>query len=318
MQAIECAIKDYFEGGLKLEVVGKPKLISDSNNDVYLVHTNAGLYTFKLLSDLDIDLEFVKRCNEFISHKISCQKILKVDELPHLLNGHPFVVSEYMQGRDLRDVIESGDITEDIEAKFLVLLEELLSAINEIPSLPKEGYGAYKTSRPLYKTFDGSINAAISIYAGKFSKAFGTSSKWGHFEKVLTSYCAMKSQEGNYSFAVVSFDMNLKNFIMDDSGNLNLLNLPILGFSICEAGVGEMTSQLIGSPLRAKLMDIYVKQGMDKGLIVFYETIALLGTLSAATGTDFSYIEDVECWGYKANVAQSIEENIAKLERISG
>lgn len=293
-------------------------LISDTNNPVYFFSSGHKKFIFKLVKDTDIELDFLKRCNDHLKEVVPVQNILHIDQS---LSDFPLpvVVSEYAEGQDVATILESDEYTQDFEEAFTEFLILVTNAVNQIPA-PAQGFGAYKTNRGLFKTFSESVDFSLERYACKFKQLLPESADWKHVYQTMTRCADKLIKPSATDFCVVALDMNLKNFLWSKEAGFTLINIPITGYTLRTMGIGEALSHLDGyaySAFSDKMASLNSTQpGRFFQQVLYAETMGLLGSLSAAVGTVPEKIDLVLCWGYKANMKEKILRNINKLDDV--
>lgn len=297
---------------------GSLRLISDTNNPVYYFSSGHKKFIFKLVKDTEIELDFLKQCNDHLKKVVPVQNIIHIDQS---LSDFPLpvVVAEYAEGQDVATILESNEYTQDFEDAFIEFLVLVTNAVNQIPP-PAQGFGAYKTNRDLFRTFDESVNFSLNRYAHKFHQLLPESTDWKHVYQTMALCADMLIKPSTEDFCVVALDMNFKNFLWSKETGFTLINVPITGYTLRAMGIGETLSHLDGYAYTAFSGKIASLNPSQPELffyqILYAETIGLLGSLSAAVGTSPEKIDSVLCWGYKANMKEKILRNINKLDKI--
>lgn len=295
---------------------GSLQIISDTNNPVYLFSSGAKKFIFKLIQDTDIELNFLKYCSDHLKKIVPVQNIQHIDQSLSDF-ALPVVISEYATGRDVAAILESGEYSKEFESAFTDFLILITNSVNEIPP-PAKGFGAYKTNRSLFNTFEEAIDFSLERYAGKFHRLLPDSPEWLHVYRVMESCANKVIKSANADFCVVALDMNLKNFLWEKDAGFTLINIPITGYTHITMGIGEALSHLDGyaySTFWNKIQIINANQSASFFQRILYaETLGLLGSLSAAVGTDPQKIDSTLCWGYKANIKNRILNNISKID----
>lgn len=270
--------------------------ISDTNNAVFLVSPRGSKrIVAKHLTDVDIPLDYVARTNKELSLHVPAQRVLKIFQTDR---GDPFdaLYSEYVEGRNLADELGTAGALSDT-----AIVEYLCGFVRACAHLPRlhDGFGLYKrTARPMsthreFVEFYGRRywNRARPFYEG--TKVATAVDRW------LDGGFAAAAERNPAPFTVISADSNLKNWIVDPTGGISVLNVPIVALSSPAHAVGAVSLHLRNRAIREEFLASATATlcPNDAEMVPHFELWGLLGILSFYAVREPERQKEWQGWG---------------------
>jgi hypothetical protein len=274
--ANDVASPDAFVGSLFPGA--KITCVSRSNNIAYVVETGGEVVTVKVMTDPDIPTDYLLEVNQAIAR--TCRTPL-VHSVHRKAAGAAYdcVVLEYIEGENVAAILENSPALLHAPA-FVEALSNVIEALAELRP-HAAGYGLYKSDGRMFEQHADFISFYVDRYVGRVLPAVSKAlaERIGRWRDGVVSFAGGPQE----SSRVVPVDMNLRNFIQTSSGDIVVLNVPIVARSRAEHAFGACSAHLAGTALRDELIATATRRmtcSIEARAIAHYELFTLLGILS--------------------------------------
>lgn len=206
--------------------------LSNTNND--LIKLNVGTdqaVVVKQVIDSDIPVCYMLEVSRKLSAHLPVQYIIEAVYQP---DGSSFIVSPFLEGETLFDLIQKGGNAHSL-INFCKLLVNFTARCSDLPQLGK-GFGLYKTNATLYETAHQFMVAYAHKYWSRIRPALRDEQLVGWVDQWLHN--GLIGADAGGVGQTVAIDVNLKNFLQLRDSTICILNVPIVGFSTRAHGVG--------------------------------------------------------------------------------
>jgi hypothetical protein len=282
--------------------------LSDTNNRIYKVKTAAETLSAKLMLDADIPLDYFVGSSKVLQGDLPVQR---VGAVYRETDGAPFdcIISEYVEGIDLATALREEGVVE--QEKVIQFFGRYIAACAKLDKF-FDGFGVYKLDGPMFDSFADYIDNYANKYWARARSFFDhdTALAVDGWISRLRQVC-----DAAEHFRPVAIDSNLRNFVVDDSGGLILLNVPIVAWSCRAHAVGAVSAHLRSFPLRELWLQ-HATNGWpseERAMVAHFEAWTLLGILSFYAVREPERPDKWRNWGSTRNLRDDFAELILEL-----
>ncbi|MFM5949404.1 MAG: hypothetical protein ACKOPM_09270 [Novosphingobium sp.] len=283
--------------------------IRNTNNLVYRIECAGKTFSDKVMVDDDIPVEYFVEFSKELQKSIRTQAIIEVFR-KHEGAPSDCIVSSFIEGRDLAKVLNGRDA-----ARSRNLIGFLLKYVETCVNLPRffEGFGTYKTRSVRFEKFEEFLDFHARKYWSRARKFYDPAVAHAVDRWVDGLEQVAKTAR---SFRPVAIDSNLRNFIVDDSGEVILLNVPIVAWSCRAHAVGAVSAHLRPFRFRDEWLDRATENwsAEERASVSHYEAWTLLGILSFYAVRAPDRPDEWRNWGAERSLREDFADLILQLD----
>ena len=286
------------------------ELLSDGNNLVVKVNVDGQFFVAKKIVDVDIPIDYTNTISQIISKSIPTQEVIRVFRQA---DGAPFdcVISRYINGRDLAEIVESeGNMPSDEELTHFLI--KYMKACSDLPRL-LPSFGLYKTGAKYFASHSEFLQSYSYKYWQRVRDLIIDKSVRRWVEDWIESGLAPALAGSEYR--TVAIDSNLKNFIVQPNGSLSMINVPIVGWSNRAHAVACISVHYRNHPFRTTFLNVATEGFMSEEIsaIDHLEAWYLLGILSFYAVKNTGDPNRWRNWGTSVPLLRDFSELVSKL-----
>lgn len=286
--------------------------LSETNNTLFKVCSERKSFVVKELTDTDIPVCYTVEVSLALEDKL---KVQKIHEFQYRRDAPARMVSEFISGRPLSEIIHSLTEQEDIDrvTQFLV---DYGDACVDLPRL-NSSFGLFKVNAPRFDDLQSFLVSYARKYWSRIRLVISANEERAWVDEWLE--CGLSGALAGPDTRTVPIDSNLRNIIVMDDGELCLLNLPIVGVSTRAHAVAALSIHLRYSPVfetyRAQAMDSFSRD--EKVAALHLELWQVLGVMSFYAVRNPHAPQDWINWGSPATLLTHFTDLVRILKGLA-
>lgn len=319
--AIQNIFATYMPDWVTAQIQSSPNL---SANEVFFVTAHSNDLTKKFVIKIyGEETRAAPSCEPLMYNLLSSQSqslATAKKQIDGIHNGHAFLITEYIPGQELLQIIEDNKADSNL---FTLLANQLINFINECIGIKNSGYGFIDTNNKdiahgvLASWVDFlhiNINHIKKIFSENANKLDENDNLFleGAFNHLSTFIINNDEHFKNLSPKLIPIDLNLRNFIVSETNELHMIDLESFLIGDELLAYGELFGHVYKTPFGecfAKLWDDWNSQ--QKQLIHFYALLSNMNVLAFKISKSETPIKLTESylWGNSNNFHALIFEH---------
>lgn len=284
--------------------------LSNTNNDLVKIDTGPGqALVVKKVTDSDIPVCYMLEVNRRLSAHLAVQETIEAIYRPA---GSSFIVSPFLEGETLFDLVQQNDQGHGLEGLVDFLLD-FTSRCADLPRLGK-GFGLFKNNAPLYETPLQFMLAYANKYWSRIRPTLQDQPMVDWVDQWLHN--GLIGADAGGAWQTVAIDVNLKNFLRLEDATICILNVPIVGFSTRAHGIGATHFHLRYSAIGAAYWQAATRElsKAEQYAVLQLELWHVLGVMSFYASREPESWQTWRNWGSSVTLIQHLRDLVKLIK----
>lgn len=290
--------------------VSDAKLVSDTNN-IVIEYTVEGKKYFA---------KFYKNKGMHVDNEVMLYKLLPVEGKRYLKNivysnfemedNEKFAIYEEVKGKTLAEMLERGEVSEELASE---ISESLLNYFSIISRIKTNGYGNLQNSLEgkydsyLRYLYEYQFPTAETLFMNKKTRSLSS------LPFKLLAENAELLDEG-YS-CVTPIDSNFKNIMITDKGELKIIDPGAIVSAPLNMGLGELIAHSYGTVLYGQLMKNINATETHRKKLSIYGTLSSLNIMAFLVRNNIGDIEKSKPFGNTHTFFELLDGHLKVIEQ---